>query len=78
MMQAVSATYDGEKVVFDENVNLLTGQKVIVTILEDDVDDTPKKKKIDFAKYVGSAGKMFANDEEIDEYVRSLRKNDRI
>ena len=33
MMQAVRATYDGEKIVLDENVNLTEGQEVIVTIL---------------------------------------------
>ncbi len=46
-MQAVRATYDGEKFVPDENSNLAAGQKVIVTILDEDFDadfDTAPKK----------------------------------
>ena len=76
MMQAISATYDGEKFVLDENVNLTTGQKAIVTILNEEMVDN-LKKKIEFAKYAGSAGKLFKSTEEIDNYVRSLRDDDR-
>ena len=80
MMQAVSATYDGKKFVPDENVNLSAGQKVIVTILEDDVDDTPKKMSDEeihawIKKYSGSCGKMFENTEEIDAYIKELRED---
>ena len=80
MMQAVSATYDGEKVVFDENVNLTTGQKVIVTILEGEIEHTSKKMSVEeinawIKKYSGSCGKLFGSTEEIDNYIKELRED---
>ncbi len=79
-MQAVSATYDGEKVVFDENVNLLAGQKVIVTILKDEINYTPKFNSAEeinawIKKYSGSCGKMFNSVKEINEYIKELRED---
>ena len=78
MMQAVKATYDGEKIVLDENVNLTEGQEVIVTILED-VDNTPKKMSEEeihalIKKFSGSCH-MFNSVEEIDEYIKELRED---
>lgn len=80
MMQAVSATYDGEKVVLDENVNLSAGQKVIVTILDEKINYKPKKMSDEeihawIKKYSGSCGKMFENTEEIDAYIKELRED---
>ena len=79
MMQAVKATYDGEKIVLDENVNLTEGQEVIVTILED-VDNTPKKMSEEeihawIKKFSGSCGKMFNSAEEVDAYIKELRED---
>ncbi len=35
MMQTFTATYDGEKIVPAEKVNLSSGQKFIITILDE-------------------------------------------
>lgn len=80
MMQAVNATYDGEKFVLDENVNLTAGQKVIVTILDEDFDYAPKKMSEEeihalIKKFSGSGGHMFNSVEEIDEYIRQSRED---
>ena len=79
MMQAVRATYDGEKIVLDENVNLSAGQEVIVTFIEN-IDETPKKMSDEeihawIKKYSGSCGKMFNSAEEIDAYIKELRED---
>ena len=114
MMQAVTATYDGEKVILDENVNLPMGQKVIVTILDESKEDESlnlsekeireliknfpsglgkskgiekiekylaklrKDRNINLRDYMGVGEKMFATTEDVDNYVRSLRDDDRI
>lgn len=80
MMQAVNATYDGEKFVLDENVNLTAGQKVIVTILDEEVDYAPKKMSEEeihawIKKYSGSCGKMFNSAEEVEAYIKELRED---
>lgn len=80
MMQAVNATYDGEKFVLDENVNLTAGQKVIVTILDEDFDYAPKKMSEEeihawIKKYSGSCGKMFNSAEEVEAYIKELRED---
>lgn len=36
MMQTFTATYDGEKIVPAEKVNLSSGQKFIITILDEE------------------------------------------
>ena len=83
MLEAVTATYDGKNFIFDEDLNLMPGQKVIITILKpqkslkDEVDEYFAKNKlpakIDVGKYSGSGGKMFESVEETEEYIRSLR-----
>ncbi|SEA11821.1 hypothetical protein SAMN02745687_01815 [Lachnospiraceae bacterium NK3A20] len=35
MLTAVKGHYDGTKIVMDENLKLMTGQKLIITILND-------------------------------------------
>ena len=88
MLEAVTATYDGKNFIFDEDLNLMPGQKVIITILKpqkslkDEVDEYFAKNKlpanIDVEKYAGSAGDLFGSIEETEKYIRSLRENDRI
>mgnify|MGYP002869734107 CR=1 FL=1 len=76
MLEAVTAVYNGGNVfIMDENLSLQTGQRVIITVLD---EGRPADKPIDISKYSGSAGNMFGSTEAIDEYVRGLRDNDRL
>ena len=90
MMQAVKATYDGEKIVLDENVNLSEGQEVIVTILgnitplhsnDDSIDaylaKLRKERNLNLKDYMGVGEKMFESAEDIDNYIKELRSDDR-
>jgi len=67
MLEAVTATYDGKNFIFDEDLNLTPGQKVIITILK------PQKRKIDIEKYAGSAGDLFGSVEKVENYIKELR-----
>ena len=89
MLQAVNATYDGKNFVPDENLNLSAGQKAVVTILDknfnnDGVDAMDKylatlrkEKNLNLKNYMGVGEKMFATTEDIDNYVKELRNDDR-
>ena len=73
MLTAVNGYYDGKHIVTEENIRLVTGQKVIITIL----DSIPsEKKKVDLSSYMGRGAKLFQSDAQ--EYVRGLRDDDRI
>lgn len=56
-----------------EDVNLHTGQEVIVTIL--DTQNQPERK-IDLKKYMGRGEKMFHADAQ--GYIKEMRDCDRI
>lgn len=83
MLTAVKGYYDGTQIVIDENdrKTLNIGDEVIITIL--DKLSTPRKETradkrsriVDMEKYVISSGR---SAEEIDNYIRELRDNDRI
>lgn len=73
MLTAVKGYYNGEHIVTEEEVNLISGQKVIITILE---YIPTKKKKIDLSSYMGRGEKLFHSDAK--DYVRGLRSDDRI
>lgn len=73
MLTAVNGYYNGEHIVTEEKVNLIAGQKVIITILENAPE---KKKKVDLSGYMGRGEKMFHSDAK--DYVRGLRSDDRI
>ena len=80
MMQAISATYDGEKFVLDENINLTTGQKAIVTILDEEIEYPQKNMNEEeihawIKKYSGSCGKMFNSSEDVEKYISELRED---
>lgn len=80
MMQTFTATYDGEKIVPAEKVNLSAGQKFIITILDEDFNETPSEMSEEeihalVKKYAGSCGHMFNSVEEIDEYIKELRED---
>lgn len=83
MLTAVKGYYDGKQIVVDENdrKTLNIGDEVIITIL-DRLNTTGKETRadkrrriVDLEKYVVSTGR---STEEIDNYIRELRDNDRI
>ncbi|MCM1086762.1 MAG: hypothetical protein NC419_01310 [Muribaculaceae bacterium] len=73
MLAAVKGYYNGNHIVINEDINLNTGQEVIVTIL--DMPSDPDKK-IDLEKYMGRGEKMFHTDAQ--DYIRGMRDSDRI
>ncbi|MCM1143864.1 MAG: hypothetical protein NC318_10030 [Blautia sp.] len=73
MLAAVKGYYNGNHIVINEDINLNTGQEVIVTIL--DMPSDPDKK-IDLKKYMGRGEKMFHTDAQ--DYIKGMRDNDRI
>lgn len=82
MLAAVKGYYDGTQIVVDEDdrKNFNIGDEVVITIL--DRLDTKRKETradkrrriIDSEKYVIPSGR---NVEEIDNYIKELRDNDR-
>lgn len=73
MLAAVKGYYNGSHIVINEDISLITGQEVIVTIL--DTQNVPEKK-IDLKKYMGRGEKMFHTDAQ--DYIREMRDSDRI
>ena len=73
MLAAVKGYYNGSHIVINEDLNLSTGQDVIVTIL--DTQNVPDKK-IDLKKYMGRRETMF--HAEAQEYIKEMRDSDRI
>lgn len=82
MLAAVKGYYDGTQIIVDENdrKTLNVGDEVIITIL-DRLNTTRKETRaekrrriVDLEKYVVSGGRSV---EEIDDYIRELRDNDR-
>ena len=73
MLAAVKGYYDGKQIVMNEDIDMVAGQEVIITIL-----DIPNKakKKIDLKKYIGRGEKMFYTDAQ--EYIKEMRADDRI
>lgn len=82
MLAAVKGYYDGVKIVVDEEErkNLNAGDEVIITILgkinsqKTETREEKRKRIIDLDKYIISTGRTA---EEIDEYIREMRDNDR-
>ncbi len=81
MLAAVKGYYDGMQIVVDENdrKSLSNGDEVIITILGK--AGAPKQTRaakrrdiIDMDKYVISTGR---SAEDIDNYIKELRDNDR-
>lgn len=82
MLAAVKGYYDGTQIVVDESdrKNLNIGDEVIITIL-DRLNTTRKETRadkrsriVDLEKYVLPGGR---SAEEVDNYIRELRDNDR-
>lgn len=74
MLTTVEGYYDGNQIVIEEDIPLLTGQRVIVTFLN------PKEAKseqvVDLKKYMGRGKKMFQSDAQ--DYIKELRADDRV
>lgn len=82
MLAAVKGYYDGTQIVVDESdrKTLNIGDEVIITIL-DRLNTTRKETRadkrsriVDLEKYVLPGGR---SAEEVDNYIRELRDNDR-
>lgn len=73
MLTAVRGYYNGHQIVIDEDIKMIAGQEVIVTILDRKAEEG---KKIDLSQYMGRGKKMFQTDAQ--EYIKELRENDRI
>ena len=74
MLTTVRGHYNGTQIILDEDINLLRGQELMVTVL--DIVKNAEKKNPDLSKYMGRGEKMFTGDAQ--EYVRELRADDRI
>lgn len=81
MLAAVKGYYDGTQIVMNEEdrKNLNKGDEVIITILDRikkaDTMAEQRKKIIDSGAYVVPTGRTI---EEIDNYIKELRANDRL
>lgn len=82
MLAAVKGYYDGRQIVVDENdrKTLSIGDEVIITILDrlnptgKEIRADKRRRIVDLEKYVVSGGR---SEEEIDNYIRESRDNDR-
>jgi hypothetical protein len=83
MLAAVKGYYDGKQIVIseDDRENLNAGDEVIITILDKITSErvetrTEKRRRlIDSDVFVISTGRTV---EEIDEYIKEMRDNDRV
>ncbi len=82
MLAAVKGYYDGNQIVVneDDRKTLNTGDEVVITIInrmvvtKEETRADKRKKMIDFDQFVIPSGRTV---EEVDEYIRELRDNDR-
>ena len=82
MLAAVKGYYDGTQIVLDENdrKSLNVGDEVIITILDKlskkgtETRADKRRRIIDMGKYAISTGR---SAEEIDNYIREMRDDDR-
>lgn len=83
MLVAVKGYYDGTQIVLDENdrKSLNVGDEVIITILDrlstikKETRADKRRSIIDMEKYVISTER---SAEEIDNYIREMRDDDRV
>lgn len=82
MLEALKGYYDGNQIVMNENdrKSLSVGDEVIITILDkvsrQRIETRAKKRRrlIDSDAFVTSTGRTV---EEVDEYIREMRSDDR-
>lgn len=83
MLAALKGYYDGTKIVLseDDRKNLNIGDEVIVTILDKissqkgETRTEKRRRLIDSDAFVMHTGRTV---EEIDQYIKEMRENDRI
>ena len=82
MLAAVKGYYDGTKIVVDERdrKTFNIGDEVIITILDkisttrEETRAAKRRRIVDMGKYVSPSGR---SAEEIDNYIREMRDDDR-
>lgn len=82
MLAAVKGYYDGKQIVMDEEErkNFEIGDEVVITVIgktnlqRTETREEKRKRIIDLEKFVMPTGRT---TEEIDDYIRELRDNDR-
>jgi len=82
MLAAVKGYYDGTQIVMDEEErkHFTIGDEVIITILDrtsvqkEETREEKRKRIISSGEYVTSAGRA---TEEMDNYLKEMRENDR-
>ena len=72
MLAAVKGYYDGTRIVMDEEVDLIEGQEVVVTLL--DYPGGKKRKEIDWDSFVIPSER----GQDVDGYMKEMRENDRL
>lgn len=83
MLSAVKGYYDGNQIIVseDDRKNLSVGDEVIITILDrisgqkNETRAEKRRRLIESDAFVIPTGRT---TEEIDEYIREMRDNDRI
>lgn len=74
MLASVRGYYDGKCIVLEEKVRLFKGQKLIITVLDD--EKSVLKSVPDLTKYMGRGKSRIGKDAQ--EYIKEMRNNDRI
>ena len=73
-MKMLNGHYDGTKIVPDEAIPLVKGQRVMIYLLDE--EKKTKEKKIDFSRYIEKGERAIEMDAQA--FVNELRSNDRV
>lgn len=74
MLTSIRGHYNGRHIVLEEEANLSKGQKLIITVLDN--DESEKRTIPDLSKYMGRGKSRIGMDAQA--YVREMRDNDRL
>ena len=75
MLQTIYGYYNGDRIITDGDIGFSKGQRVRITAVP--ADDQKERKKAALEGFMGRGKKMFETTEDIDNYIRELRDNDR-
>lgn len=73
-MRTIQGYYDGVHIVTEDGVSLMKGQRVMIFVPDENVG--PRRRNIEFSRYVRKGGRML--DMDAQEYVNGLREHDRV
>lgn len=74
MLTSIRGHYNGSHIVLEEEIGLSKGQKLIITVLD---NESPATKDVpDLSQYMGRGKSRIGMDAQ--EYIRKMRDNDRI